>query len=131
LSLIPQHRTWKIGLRGFHKDAGVPGGTWDCATNTWWVTVQANTDEQIEVQISGEKRIHDNSDVPARCEDLLCTCQMPYEDKSRLLSFVLDAGYKKPPILRVRVMHVSGSASPAAGPLVELLTLTDRPEPRQ
>ena len=129
-SLIPGHRVWRIGFRGFHRDACVPGGQWEAETNTWWVTAEADTDEKIAVHISGEQLVHDNSDVFDRCEEILRFSQIPHEDKSMIMKMLLTESNQKPERLRTHAARVSGTSSPVARALVELLTLTDMPKPR-
>ena len=125
--LIPGHRKWKIGFRGFHKDALIAGSTWDAETNTHWLTVEADTDKDISVSICGEHKIHDNADVLYRCEASLRLCQLSHLDKTRLWDKLFDNAYNRKPTLRGRVVALLGTSYAAAKPLVELITLTDDP----
>jgi len=87
VELLPQKRTWRIHLRGFHKGASVrtcvdgasapTAAVYDPACNTWTVEIRAAVTAQVTVTVSGDTLIHDNSDVPDRIESILQLAQMP------------------------------------------------------
>ena len=99
LSLIPVQRSWKIGLRGFHRGVKVvataKGETVDCScqwddkTNTHFIMVTSPVNEEIRVEIFGEKLIHDNADVEQRCFALLRSAQIPYAEKEDLWNQII------------------------------------------
>ena len=125
-SLIPGRRSWRIGLRGFHRDAVVEGAVWDREHNTHWLTVEGDTDQPISIAITGQKLIHDNADVIDRCEEILRTCQIAHDRKEYLWSKLFDDAYKKTPTLRTRLMQLYGTRLSAGNALAELLTLTEQ-----
>ena len=130
LSLIPSKRTWRIGFRGFSKYAMIDGAEWDANTNTWWVCVESDVDKEIEIRISGQCLLHDNSDVFDRCETIIRKSDISHADKEKLWSLLDAENVQKPKSLRSRVCSICGTAIPAAKPLVELITLTEMPVPR-
>ena len=125
LSLIPAKRTWKIGLRGFHKDIRVEGKetTRDAKTNTTWVTVEAAVTEPVRIVITGERLIHDNCDVLERCDRIIQLSQMCFEDKDRMWKRITGS-YKS---FRGFIGSVRWVALCVSKPIAELLTLTEDP----
>ena len=81
LSLIPSRRRWHIDFRGFGKDVRlqilqngepVPAKTSrDAEHNTVTVEIDGAVTDDIQIRITGECLIHDNSDVFSRCADVL------------------------------------------------------------
>lgn len=124
-TLIPQVRTWKIGLRGFHKDISVEDGCWDPETNTVWVKVVAGINETVVVHIRGAKLVHDNGDVMTRIERIICLSQHCHQDKELLWEKLQDHAYKKPPTLKTRVSALRSTGLSTAKSITELLTLTE------
>ena len=100
LSLIPAHRTWRIGLRGFNKDISakvlVNGKEtsadmrWEQATNTLWVVTDAAVADEISVAICGEKLLCDNSDVKQRIDEIIQFGHCTSYEKIRLLERLKD-----------------------------------------
>ena len=134
LSLIPENRSWRIGLRGFRREAeaavrvdGVPcvcAATRDDATNTTWVEVAAAVTSRIEVSVTG--RVHDNADVPERCRQIISDSQCAYSAKRELWAVVQNPEWN----LRAKNFNVwehSAQESVLARALVELLSLTADP----
>ncbi len=128
LSLIPQKRTWTINLRGFHKDATVsvnlPGAEIKPIgkTNTLQITVTADVTQEITVTVSGPQLIHDNSDVMARCRDIILLSQISEKDK--VMEFVADPDAS----IHTKLWRIEGRRREwaAAGDAIrELLTLTE------
>ena len=126
LSLIPSSRTWKIGLRGFHKDIRVEGGAacYEKATNTTWVTVSASVSNTVRIVIRGDQLIHDNSDVLERCEDVIRRCQAPYSVKNDMYNR-LHATARS---LRAKCCSLRIYGNTAGKAMMELLTLTEDPD---
>ena len=126
LSLIPGRRKWRIGLRGFHKDALVTGGTVtrDPATNTTWVCVEADASETVTVTVSGKRLIHDNCDVAERMEHVVQLANTAFFSKNRLLRMMDASRFKS---LRQQVSSFRGSGLASGKAMVELLTLTEDP----
>jgi hypothetical protein len=101
LSLIPEKRNWRIGLRGFHKsvvvNALVDGKTvaaettLDTETNTLWVSVSASATAEISLQINGETLIHDNADALDRCEKMILFAQHTIITKGAMWEIVRNA----------------------------------------
>ena len=134
LSLIPHTRTWRIGLRGFHKDTQVTvrvdGDPVVCtavreeAANTTWVEVSAAVTSRIDLSITG--RIHDNADVLERCRQIISNSQCAYSTKRELWAVVQnterDLRWKN-----FNVWEYSSQESVLAKALVELLSLTADP----
>ena len=56
----------------------------DYENHTVYVTVKAAVSDKIEVQIFGEKLIHDNSDVEAKWMDILQRAQLGYMRKNEI-----------------------------------------------
>ena len=140
LSLIPAQRSWKIHLRGFHKNVklcvsvngeAVEAKTgWDGNTNTHCVCVGAPVNAKIEVSISGEELLHDNADAMQRCFALVRNAQIPYHEKEQIWGILADdsrsAGWK--------IYHFSGRNPIRRSldwALRELLTLTEEQHPGQ
>lgn len=100
LSLIPEKRTWRIGLRGFHKGIAakvlvngketVADVCWEQATNTLWVVVDATVSDEISVAITGEKLLCDNSDVKQRIDEIIQNGHCTSYEKIRLLERLQD-----------------------------------------
>jgi len=100
LTLVPKTRLWRIGLRGFHRDAAVTvqinGKAAPCSvqheaeTNTLWLSVQTEVTGQICLTISGETLIHDNADVLDRCKDLIHRAQTDFRTKSAIREIVTN-----------------------------------------
>ncbi len=94
VSLIPQTRRWLIRLRGFHKDIVVDcpnaDATYDAATNTTTVAVTASVTESVTVTVTGDTLMHDNSDLPARMEQVLQLAQMPILTKMEWYDWCVD-----------------------------------------
>ena len=96
LTLIPQQRRWRIGLRGFHRDILVTadGKTLSCIrdeqTNTTWVELTAPVTSRIRLQISAAALIHDNSDLLARCEERIQFSQCSIRTKGALWDLIRD-----------------------------------------
>lgn len=91
LSLIPQKRNWKINLRGFNKNINIEvlidGKTCQAEkvyvsqNNTLQISVSANVSSEIEICVSGENLIHDNSDAIDRIFNILCKANISNKDK--------------------------------------------------
>ena len=138
LSLIPERRSWKICLRGFHKNAQivaeVNGNTvdvphfWDGETNSHVLTFHAAVTEQITVTVAGEQLIHNNSDIMDRCFRLIRGAQIPYHEKEQLWTILQDQRYN----VRRKVYRFTGR-NPARRNLEwalrEMLTLTEEAYP--
>lgn len=94
ITLIPNKRNWKIALRGFDQnidvDVCVNGQNIDCeiqrdpATHTVYVIVNASVNDLMEMRITGEKIIHDNSDVNERWLDILQRSHIGYPRKEEI-----------------------------------------------
>jgi len=133
LSLIPQMRKWKIGLRGFVEGMtvnafvnGIAVDTetkWDSECNTMWLLIEADTSSEIKVMISGECLICQNADVMDRCSRILGKVQCLHTAKETAWERLTDPKRT----LRMRLLSVAsynlGNAS-FAGAAEELLTLT-------
>ena len=93
-SVVPNERNWRIAFRGFETDINVSvfvNGKNIAAevlreyeNHTVYVTVKAAVSDKIEVQIFGEKLIHDNSDVEAKWMDILQRAQLGYMRKNEI-----------------------------------------------
>ena len=101
VSLIPEKRNWRIGLRGFHKSVAVTAmvagqavetaTAFDAETNTIWVSVSAASSAEINLQITGENLIHDNSDALKRCEKMIFFAQHTIVTKGAMWEIVSNA----------------------------------------
>lgn len=129
--LIPENRNWKIGLRGFHRDVQaevlVDGEAVAAKItregNTLWVAVSASVNAKVEVRITGEKLLHDNSDYLAEIEKRLQRAQCPYLEKTRLWDAITedtDLDRKIQTICRATDMH-----NELSGAIWEMLELTE------
>ena len=133
LSLIPQHRTWNIQLRGFHKDASIQvlvdgkiyetSAVYENECNTWAVGVSADVTSTIKVVVCGKELIHDNSDVEKRIFDILMKSQLLLMEKNNCYNIVR----MKNITLHHKIWSL-GNSSPEqyhlAKAMKELLTLT-------
>ena len=100
LSLIPEKRNWRIGLRGFHKSVAVTAlvdgkavaaeTTLDAETNTLWIIVSAAASSEINLQIQGETLVHDNADALKRCEKMILFAQHTIITKANMWQIVSD-----------------------------------------
>ncbi len=91
ISLIPEKRKWLITLRGFEQNIQVQvflnGKRVSCdvcknlQTHSASVSVCASVTDLVELQISGETLIHNNSDVEAKWLDILQRSQLGYNRK--------------------------------------------------
>lgn len=99
-SLIPKVRTWAIHLRGFHESAKVqvkvngekmdiPVSP-DAAQNTLTVSVCAPVTAEIQLTVSGETLICDNSDAVLCCKDILRRAQISNDEKDRIWNVLND-----------------------------------------
>ena len=140
LSLIPGQRTWKICLRGFHRNlscnVAVDGvqtesqSWWDSDTNSHYLLISALISALIEITVSGEQLIHDNEDVMRHCFALVRGAQIPYHEKEAIWAILED------PKLNVRrkICRFTGRNPTRRGldwALRELLTLTEEQHPMQ
>jgi len=123
--LIPKVRTWKIGFRGFHMDAGIENAVWDAETNTTWITVSAATNETVRIELTGANLIHDNSDARHRIDQMILMSQHSHYEKDMLWDKLQDSGYKKPPTLKTRVCGIRSVGASVGKAICELLTLTE------
>ena len=136
LSLIPQRRNWRIGLRGFHKDiaaqVSVDGKAVTASvlreeeTNTTWVSVSADVTACVTVRITGEKLIHDNADAMRRCEDAIQSSQYSFVIKDDIWDLIRD----HKPTLQDKLMYLMGKYQDQrilCYFLQEMLTLTEDP----
>ncbi len=134
LSLIPHRRTWRIGLRGFHKDVKIcvsVNGMFvtaqcnrDSKCNTHYVAVEANAADSVMVTVEGEQLVWDNSDVMDRCEKLIASAQIPFCQKTQLwerVNWDKDLWSKRLSMVGV----ICGGDTAKA--VVELLSLTEDP----
>ena len=128
-SLIPAERTWKICLRGFHRDTevfvNVPGATVtaDAATNTVIVQVCAPVTHQIQLLFNGTQRLHDNSDVIDRCKDILIRSQICNNEKTIIFGKLKDAVAVRDKMFNLSIRV--GEAAGLIGAFRELLSLTE------
>jgi hypothetical protein len=134
-TLIPAQRTWRIGLRGFHKEIAatvqVDGNAvpaqfnWDRETGTLWVSVTAATCSEVKLCIDGEKLITDNPDVIERIRDLVLRAQCSMFEKEAVMKCVLNAKSD----LWTKYLQLSGEimAGSLADAVFELLSLTEDP----
>lgn len=126
LSLVPEKRNWKISLRGFHKDAeisvNIPGAVITREENTTCVCVTASVQDKVEITISGDTLIHDNSDVMERCRDLVLFSQI--SDKDALMRIVRN---KENTIHRklTQMMYNRKEWTAISDALREMMTLTE------
>ncbi len=91
LSLIPAMRNWTITLRGFAQNVQIQvfingkKALWDICenaqTHTVSVSVCASVTDLVELQISGDALIHDNSDIEEKWLDILQKAQIGYNRK--------------------------------------------------
>ena len=136
LSLIPGHRNWRVGLRGFHKDIkvtahvdGVKVDTFavrDGETNTTWVEISADVTSEVHLEITGSALIHDNEDMIRRCEDLIQHSQYSFCIKDQLWELIQD----KKMTLAWKCMLLGGNYQDQrtlTKAIQELLTLTEDP----
>jgi len=132
LSLIPERRTWRIGLRGFYKGIGAKvlvngkeaaaDTRWEQATNTLWITVAAGVAEEISVSIRGEKLLCDNSDVLERIDQIIQFAHCTSYEKLRLLERLKDDSRRLRSHYNFMVSYMMlGSVG---GAIMELLCLT-------
>ena len=119
LSLIPAVRTWKIGLRGWHKDAAQ--GQWDPQTNTLWITVTAEVTQPVTLRLAA--KITDNADNLARCEQILIRAQIANSEKIKLMESLSNGN--RP--LKKRITELRTFGHCVVNPLLEQLTLTEDP----
>jgi len=134
LTLIPDKRSWRIGLRGFQSGVcanvtvdGKPVATeneWDAKTNTLWVVVAANVVSQICVTAEGENLVNDNADVLERCADILGKTQCSYQQKQQIWTGINDPKKDLVAKLISCIMYQKEMAS-FGGAIEELLTLTE------
>ncbi len=136
LSLIPQRRNWRIGLRGFHRDvtvhvtvngnAVVTSSHREEETNTTWISVSADVTARVSVRIIGQQMIHDNSDALRRCENIIQRSQYTFQIKDQLWELIRN----KDTTLAWKCMLMGGNHQEQrtlTKALQELLTLTDDP----
>lgn len=94
ISLIPEKRNWKISLRGFAQtvnvDVFINGKAVDFdiqkdnKTHTIIVELVATVKDKVELKISGENLIHDNSDVDEKWRDILQRSHVGYTRKEEI-----------------------------------------------
>ena len=133
LSLIPGTRTWKIGLRGFHKEAAVSvtvdgnaaeaGVSRDPETNTIWIRLTCGVTEKITVSITGRELTHDNGDVLDRCDRILQLSQICTGEKEELMRLMTSEK-----TLHKRLVDMvarSRETAQVTQAIKELLTLTE------
>ena len=134
VSLIPQQRNWRIGLRGFRKDTQVScligeapcdvEAVYDGTCNTLWVQLCAPVTMQIQLSVCAD--MHCNEDVYDRCAELIIRGQGSIATKEEMWNLLTD----ETKTLEHRCLHLSANF-PQAGnlskALKELLTLTEDP----
>ena len=127
LSLIPSRRSWRIGLRGFHRDIETPGydHEYDENTNTIWIEVAADVTEPIHISISGISLTHDNSDWKKRCDDIIRKCQLTPDEKDRLWNSLYIDRSRGDKAVRRCVLQLRKNGSVVGKALTELVTLTE------
>ena len=129
VSLIPQVRTWKIILRGFHKNVNLAVNIPDAVVhredicNSTVISVTVPVNQEIQVTFTGENLIHDNADVIDRCFDLLLHSQIGIEHKEHIWRCLQT---KDPIHQKMHMMSAfrDRSISGVMGAIRELLTLT-------
>lgn len=126
LSLIPGKRSWKVSLRGFHKDAvvtvNIPGAEVKriAGTNTTEISVTADVTDTIIIRAAGEQLIHDNADAMDRCRDIILFSQI--SDKDLMMKII-----REDKSIHQRMWHISGQRREwvtVADAVKEMLTLT-------
>jgi len=134
LTLIPETRNWRIGLRGFHRNISASAEAdgkaleaathWDQERNTLWLTVEAPVVSEIRITVEGGELICDNADVLERGAKILGRAQCSYQQKQDIWSKVTDP--KKDLLGRITgcIMHQTEMAA-FGGAMEELLTLTE------
>ncbi len=134
LSLIPKRRNWCIKLRGFNKDISLAvsvGGapckaqtSYCAADNTHSIKISADIRFPIQLIVSGDNLVHDNSDAIKRIFDLIASAQIPIEEKDRIYGVAANSTLN----LHDKIYRL-GNSSPEHYHLVkaikELLTLTE------
>ncbi len=134
-ALIPEERTWRIGLRGFHSSIvadvlvdGKPVQTqsrWEQATNTLWVTVAAATSSEVTVTVSGESLLTDNGDVRQRIDMLIQKAQCTLFEKEAILECLDDPA--RDLWMKFRQLNGIIMAGSLGEAIFELLSLTEDP----
>ncbi len=133
LSLLPKERRYTLSFRGFHRCVGAAvtvGGKsaeasshYNHGQNTLTVELTAPVSEDIEVIISGDRLVHDNSDVYERIYALLVKANITFELKNHYY----NTACKEEPDLHEKIFRL-GNSSPESYHTVkairELLTLT-------
>lgn len=139
-SLLPGLRSWKIVLRGFHKAARVTAfvdgkpaeakAVRDAASNSWEITVSALISSCVEVKITGDELLHDNSDAQDRAFVLIREARLPYNEKDLFWKTYSDA--KLTPHRKItRFCGRAPQNRGLEGALRELLLLTEDEFPGQ
>ena len=134
LSLIPSRRRWHIDFRGFGKDVRlqilqngepVPAKTSrDAEHNTVTVEIDGAVTDDIQIRITGECLIHDNSDVFSRCVDVLQLSQIRFDEKSHIANVISNDALS----LHKKLYEITGRSEESqsvVGVIRELLTLTE------
>jgi hypothetical protein len=132
LALIPQRRTWRIGLRGFYKgicaNVCVNGKTicadtrWEQETNTLWVCVEADVHDNVTIAINGEKLLCDNSDVDERIGHILQFAHCTTLEKKRITEKLNDP--KGTLLSKYNFLISIAMLGSVGGAIMELLCLT-------
>ena len=98
LSLVPESRNWRIGLRGFNSDISVTvdidgeriaaAVSREAGCNTTWVEVTAPVTDNVHLTITANELIHDNGDRLGRINDLIQRSQYSYCVKDQLWELI-------------------------------------------
>jgi hypothetical protein len=97
-TLIPEKRNWNVKLRGFHKDISVivtvDGEKVPAKVtregNTTCVCVTAAVTQRVQLEMTGDRLIHDNADASKRIADILQRSQLSTLEKEFLMDTVLS-----------------------------------------
>ena len=92
--LIPSKRTWKISFRGFSENMQIkvlvddleitPEITFNSATHTVEISVTANVNQKIVVNLNAENLFADNGNYLERCFDILKQSKISNPTKKRV-----------------------------------------------
>ena len=148
LTLLPQHRNYRIVLRGFHENVatkvlvdGVPTDVnikYNNNTHSHLLCIDANISSEIRVTINGDTLVTDNGDLLKRCEALLQRMEFSYLTKEELYNYIalddvpLKYTYDEKMIRKLANLYHYASIDPSyngvVDTLVEQLLLIDTQE---
>lgn len=98
IDILPKKRAWQIQFRSFAREMEVavtvggmsiqPQITYDDKTATVIVTVDAEANDEIIVELTAQSLLRANTDAKKRCFQVLYNAQVDYEEKKRLYDII-------------------------------------------